>query len=195
MIKDRLGISFNNGCEIPPVPVSEDFLLSIKETYLLILTVPDFKDCTPLTILKMREHFGTDPLAGEPCFYNQDWYINESFVREAPSTISWNIVSKIVLPSSRKKSPDIIASLISENQKFPSAFLLTYAFFAYYLNTSGAILWPGDYLWCSDSDHQGDRIYVGRYLDPAGINKNGFSIHRHLSIRENYGFVGRLEVD
>ena len=32
-----------------------------------------------------------------------------------------------------------------------------------------------------------DQIYVGRYIDPIKINKNGFSIHRHLKIKNNYG--------
>ena len=31
------------------------------------------------------------------------------------------------------------------------------------------------------------RIYVGRYFDPLGISKNGFSVHRQLRIRNNYG--------
>ena len=49
------------------------------------------------------------------------------------------------------------------------------------------MLWRHDFIWCDDSDHNGDRIYTGRYIDPNGINKNGFNIHRHLSIRPCYG--------
>ena len=31
----------------------------------------------------MRNHFGTTPSAHEPCFYNQDWYVKESFALAA----------------------------------------------------------------------------------------------------------------
>jgi len=191
-ISDQLGISLEDVKNIPDIPFKESYLSSNNDSAILILTVPLYKDNSPLTILKLREHFGWNPGDNEPCFYNQDWYINESFVKVAPSIISWNLVSKIILPSSRKKSPESIVSLIPENQQFPSAFLLTYVFFAYYLHSSGSVLWPDDYLWCSDSDHNGDRIYVGRYFDRAGINKNGFSVHRHLSIKECYGFAGQI---
>ena len=50
-------------------------------------------------------------------------------------------------------------------------------------------LWWHDFVWCSDVDHNGDRIYVGKYHDIDGVNKNGFSIHRHLALRPCYGSV------
>lgn len=43
-----------------------------------------------------------------------------------------------------------------------------------------------DFVWCVDVDHNGDRIYVGKYHDIDGINKNVFSIHRHLALRQCY---------
>jgi hypothetical protein len=191
-IKNQLGISIKKSAEIPPIPFDENLLESLKESAILVLSVPLYKDNSPLTILKLREHFGWDPSISEPCFYNQDWYLKELFVSQSPACPCWNIINKNVLTSTRKKSPELIASLIPDNQEFPSAFLLTYAFFAFYLHASGEILWKCDYLWCSDFDHKGDRIYVGRYIDPVGINKNGFSVHRHLSIRECYGFAGKI---
>ena len=46
-----------------------------------------------------------------------------------------------------------------------------------------------DYVWCSDVDDKGDQIYVGRYTDASGLNADGFEIHRHLRIKQNYGVV------
>lgn len=51
------------------------------------------------------------------------------------------------------------------------------------------MLWKHDFVWCSDMDHNGDRIYVGKYHDISGVNKNGFSIHRHLALRECYASI------
>ena len=45
------------------------------------------------------------------------------------------------------------------------------------------------FIWCNDVDANGDRIYVGRYFDPLGISKNGFSVHRQLRIKNNYGCI------
>jgi len=58
----------------------------------------------------------------------------------------------------------------------------------YYFNNNVAI-WPNEYVWCQDKDLNGDQIYVGRYYDKNGVTKNGFSIHRHLSINSNYGSI------
>ena len=66
--------------------------------------------------------------------------------------------------------------------------LITYIFITYY-KTTGIILWQNDYIWCNDFDSNEDQIYVGRYYDPLGISKDGFSIHRHLTIKENYGWL------
>jgi len=59
----------------------------------------------------------------------------------------------------------------------------------YYFHTQGGLLWKSDFIWCSDKDKNGDQIYVGRYRDPLGVNKNGFNIHRHLKIRNYYGLA------
>lgn len=53
----------------------------------------------------------------------------------------------------------------------------------------GEKLWYHDFVWCSDVDHNGDRIYVGKYNDIDGVNKDGFSIHRHLALRLCYGCI------
>lgn len=191
-IKDQLGISFQNVHNIPTIPFPEDFLISLKDSAVLILAVPFYKDNSPLTILKLRKHFGWDPSISEPCFYNQDWYLKEPLANASPPKLNWYLLSKNLLEKSRGKAPDIIERIIPDKQKIPTAFLCSFVFFSYYIHTRGEILWKNDYLWCSDTDHYGDQIFVGRYIDPTGVNKKGFSIHRHLSIKACYGFAGQI---
>lgn len=112
-------------------------------------------------------------------FYPQDWYENEPFMNKC-FTPGWYTFPKNLLKTSRGKSP--------HNQKLYPASLVTYIFIVYY-ETYNKVLWPNDYIWCDDFDSNGDQIYVGRYYDPLGISKNGFSIHRHLTIKENYGWL------
>ena len=137
----------------------------------------------PLSLMNMVDIFGTNPKEYEPCFYNQDWYVNEPFANNSLET-----------PSSFT-----IASNIPENQigflpdqhtlkALPSAVELTFIFFVFYLKY-GIVLWKNEYLWTSDYDMEGDQIYVGRYFDQYGLAANGFSIHRHLSIKKNYGYL------
>lgn len=136
-----------------------------------------------LTIKYLYNLFGTDPNRFEPCFYNQDWYLNESFIHTPQQIDKWLYFdTKIpqenfgILPSK---------SLIEE---LPTALELTYVFFLIYLKY-GIILWKNNYLWTSDFDEEKDQIYVGRYFDEKGLVNNGFSIHRHLSIKNNYGYI------
>ena len=79
-------------------------------------------------------------------------------------------------------------NIISKGIKFPSAILCVFTFFAYYYSYN-QMLWYHDFVWCEDVDHNGDRVYVGKYHDVDGINKNGFSIHRHLALRPCYASV------
>lgn len=167
------------GLEAPPVPFSEDILRHHEATHLLIFTPHIGK----LTLVGMRELFGTDPKKSEPCMYNQDWYLKEAFANTPPDG-KWHLVKKEVLEEARAKDPDGIEGSFSGEQ-FPSAITAAFTFFVWYVLKQEA-LWKHDFLWCSDRDHNGDRIYVGRYEDPDGVNKNGFNIHRHLSIRPIY---------
>ena len=191
-IKDKLGISFKNIKDIPLIPFSIDSLKYFKDSAILILLIPYYKDNTPLTLIKLREHFGCDPSISQPCFYNQDWYLKEDFANCTPSKLEWNLLNKNVLEKSRGKAPETFSRIIPKNQILPTSFLCSFAFFSYYLYTKGEVLWETDYLWCADTDHLGDQIYVGRYLDTTGINKKGFSIHRHLSIKKQYGLAGLI---
>ena len=155
--------------------------------YLLLLGPASMNDGSPVTLRALRDWFGMDPAESEPCFYNQDWYLKEAFATEVRVEPDWHLLRKSVVPGSRGLDPDRVGVGI-----LPSAVLCAYAFFSRCLHLGGERLWEHDYVWCSDLDHQGDRIYVGRYTDRAGINKNGFSIHRHLRIRENYGVINCL---
>ena len=165
------------------IAFSAEEIESKSKDYMLILGCSAFKDGTPVTIRSMIGVFGKDPDIGEPCFYNQDWYNNEDFI-DAPLKDGWFFIRKDVYEDSRAVQPD---ELIKEHS-FPSAVTCTYAFFTAWLSL-GIKLWYHDFVWCSDTDHNNDRIYVGKYHDVDGINKNGFSIHRHLSLRPCYGCI------
>jgi len=171
--------------DIPPIPYSEDELLRFRGSCILILGNTRTKTGQPLSINSMRDSFGIDPHQSEPCFYNQDWYLREPFANQCTIEYRWYIFEKEVRPESRGKEPSFDPAIVSA---LPSALLLCYTFFAYHI-LNGVTLWQHDYLWCSDMDSFGDRIYVGRYYDPNQLNKNGFSIHRHLTIKQNYGSI------
>ncbi len=167
----------------PPVPFPEAELERRGDDYLLVLGVSAFSDGTPVTIRNLRKRFGMDPEASEPCFYNQDWYEREEFI-DIPMEDGWFLIRKNVYENSRAVQP---AELMKE-YAFPPAVRCAYAFFAAWF-ALGIRLWEHDFVWCSDTDHNGDRIYVGKYHDIDGVNKNGFSIHRHLALRPCYGCI------
>ncbi len=100
----------------------------------------------------------------------------------------WYLIKKDVFEESRAVMP---GDLTQQGLIFPPAILCGYTFFAYYY-ARNEYLWWHDFVWCCDTDHNGDRIYVGKYHDIDGVNKNGFSIHRHLALRPCYGAVNTL---
>ncbi len=172
---------------VPDVPFPAGELEAKQEDYLLVLGVSSFSDGTPVTIRNLRERFGKDPEVSEPCFYNQDWYLSEPFF-DRPLDGGWHLVKKEVLEASRAVQP---GELLSEGCVFPPAVVCAWTFFAWFF-ARGEYLWWHDFIWCEDTDHNGDRIYVGKYHDIDGINKNGFSVHRHLALRPCYAAVSYL---
>lgn len=167
----------------PDIHLPEELLFQRKNDYLLVLGVSRFADGCPVTIRNLKKIYGQDPEISEPCFYNQDWYEKESFI-DIPMKDEWYLIRKNVYEESRAVQPDELLKKYS----FPSAITCVYTFFmAWY--ALGIKLWYNDFVWCSDLDHNGDRIYVGKYHDVDGINKNGFSIHRHLSLRPCYACI------
>jgi len=193
-ISDKINIKdyFINKHKIPRIPYNEDILKSSAEDFILILGIPYTKDGKKMTIINMRNFFGFNPLKKEPCFYNQDWYLNEFFSNKESLKFKWYLIKKNIIKETRGIEPDKIKYKLNKSENFPSAVLSVYTFFVYYFHSKGKILWENDFLWCRDKDINGDRIYVGRYKDPEKINKNGFNIHRHLSIRQCYGAIKQI---
>lgn len=168
---------------IPELNYSFEELEQSAKDYLLVMGLPSV-GAKPLTIRTLREVFGVDPDTSEPCFYNQDWYMHEDFIdRQMESR--WYLLRKEVIETSRAVMPE---QLMAVDYTFPTAILCAYAFFAYWFCYDEK-LWYHDFVWCSDTDHNGDRIYVGKYHDVDGVNKNGFSVHRHLALRNCYAAV------
>ncbi len=164
---------------VPPIKFSEKLLKKIKNDYILILSLP-------INLLEIRDIFGINPDISEPCLYNQDWYLKEKFSQK-PLKYEWHLIRKKIQNNSRGKNP-----LTFKGKKLPSCTLAAFTFFCNYL-LNKEILWKDDFIWCNDKDHNGDQIYVGRYKDIKGINKNGFNIHRHLQIRKIYGLADSLD--
>lgn len=167
----------------PKIPYSKEYLIDKKDDYLLILGVSETKDSKPLNLLFLRELFGTNPDVSEPCFYNQDWYMKEDFMNICLEN-KWYLIKKTVFEDSRAELPIVLLNMYT----FPTAILCAYSFFAYWFHANET-LWKYDFVWCSDQDHNGDRIYIGKYIDIDGVNRNGFSIHRHLALRDTYATV------
>lgn len=176
---------------LPKIPLKTKDLIKLKKDYILILGINKDKHGRPLTINRLREIFGLDPKKSEPCFYNQDWYLQEKFASKKTLETKWYIIKKTVSTKTKGKTPQEIDRILTKKESFPSAILATFAFFSYYL-LNRKILWKEDFIWCKDSDSNGDRIYVGRYIDPKKINKDGFNIHRHLSIKKCYGLAPEI---
>ena len=118
--------------------------------------------------------------------------MKEKFAKDTTLDFKWYLVKKTVNKNSRGKNPKDISKLLKNKENFPTAVLITFVFFSYYFLANGKILWKHDFIWCSDKDKNGDIIYTGRYVDPKKINKNGFNIHRHLSIRHCYGLAPQM---
>ena len=168
--------------EIPDINIPNDILIEKKETHILILSISKFVN-NDMTILNIRHHFNNINIAGYPKFYNQDWYLKEEFT-QTPLKIGWHLLRKEVFESSRGVSPD----KLQVKYKLPSAVLCTYTFFVFFL-CRNVILWEYVFIWCNDLDHNGDRIYVGKYTDVTSINDSGYSIHRHLKLRSHYASI------
>lgn len=168
LIQTRLKLN----CSNVDINIDMEILKKFKDNHILILGSKN-------SIMDLRNIFG---LEGDPCFYNQDWYLKENFVTE-PLENKWYLVQKDLIERG-KTSKEVKLPL-------PSAILTTYTFFMYYL-INKEILWKHDYIWNSDLDSNGDQIYTGRYCDAKGINRNGFSIHRYLTVTKNYGFINYI---
>ena len=169
---------------VPAILFSDDAMKKYAHTHILFFTPQKYVDSSPITLNSLRSAFGTDQAASEPCFYNQDWYLKEAFASQ-PLDGAWHLIRKDVLEDARARLPEDIERTLP-GEAFPTAVTCAFAFFAWWFHTGGQRLWEHDFVWCSDRDHNGDRVYVGRYEDPDGVNKNGLNVHRFLSLRKSY---------
>jgi hypothetical protein len=170
--------------KIPPLSYDLEFLIPKKDEYLLFLSSSKMSDGRPITLLSLRNYFGLNSSDSKPGFYNQDWYLNEPFAQKELDC-RWNLVRKEIIEESRAQDPD---KLLLTPINFPSAVLCAFTFFLYW-SVRKQYLWKYDYVWCSDLDHNNDRIYVGCYSDKQAIKNDGFEIHRHLALKPSYGSV------
>ena len=168
--------------KLPKIAFDSKFLEGKAKEYILVLGLSGFNN-EDSSLSSFRKYLGINSSVSEPCFYNQDWYIKEDFFKN-PIFTEWFLIRKNVYQESRSLAP----SAHSNELKLPTAIQVAYTFIVYSL-INKEFLWANDYVWCSDRDVNDDQIYVGRYRDPTGINYDGFSIHRHLSIRHNYGII------
>lgn len=193
-ISRQLRIAKPSSRDLPLPPLTLPEAEKIGKDYLLLWGISRHRDGRPLTIISLRSIFGSNPARREPCFYNQDWYLQEDFAARTVLKPQWYLLRKSVTPKSRGQNPESINGILRPGENFPPAILSAFAFFSYYLLTGGEILWPHDFIWCADKDSHNDRIYAGRYLDRKKKSKNGFNIHRHLSIRSCYGLASTINL-
>lgn len=178
----------DTGIQETPIEYSDTQLQNAAdEGYILIYGVDEING-QKMTLRYLRDQFGVNPDVSEPCLYNQDWYMKEDFM-DLTLKDKWYLIKKEVIEESRSVMP---GDLTQQGLNFPPAILCGYTFFAYYY-ARNEYLWWHDFVWCCDTDHNGDRIYVGKYHDIDGVNKNGFSIHRHLALRPCYGSVNYID--
>ncbi|MFN8209393.1 MAG: hypothetical protein U0T33_00300 [Bacteroidales bacterium] len=193
-ISERFGINRRilENMKIPELKFPESILKENADDYILILGIQQTDTGRPLTINYMRSTFGVSPAISEPCFYNQDWYLNEDFASKFQPENKWYLLKKTVAENSRGVLPDTYTGLSTGEVDLPSAVLCAFAFFAYYLVSGGEKLWADDFVWTSDCDRFGDQIYVGRYFDRLDPSRCGFNVHRHLKIKSNYGIINSI---
>lgn len=164
-----------------PIKYSDSDLQKAAEKGYILICGVKIVNGQNITLRFLRDKFGVNPDVSEPCLYNQDWYLKEDFIDKSLDA-QWYLIKKEVFEDSRAVMP---GDLTQRGVNFPPAILCGYTFFAYFY-ARNQYLWWHDFVWCSDTDHNGDRIYVGKYHDIDGVNKNGFSIHRHLALRPCY---------
>ena len=93
--------------EIPELPYTLSEMESRAGNCILILGAGRMHNGSRLTLLALRERFGTDPAAFEPCFYNQDWYLKENFMQTGLEN-KWYLIDKEVHDGSRAVVPAIL---------------------------------------------------------------------------------------
>jgi hypothetical protein len=166
-----------------PVLKPPSYLLELNTDENILIHIPKNIGNMDLSLENLFKLFGTNRDQNLPSFYNQDWFINEDFFKQPIKGSRWVLVDKSITEVSRGTQPSSQAS----NDLF-SAVEYTFIFFVMFIKYE-LVLCEFDYIWTRDRDLHGDQIYVGRYTDKSGMSQDGFSIHRHLSIKNNYGVL------
>ena len=97
-------------------------------------------------------------------FYSQDWYLSEGFTTRP----TYGNVTSV--------SVSLRGTIPSRNDRLATAADLA----DLYVRCPESPLWR-DYLWTSDHDARGQRVYVG-----GTANGHGFEIHRHIHITDRF---------
>ena len=132
-ISAHMGISLQNN--YPEIRYSKKELIEKKDNYLLILGATHMKDGSLLTLKTLRDFFGINPELSEPCFYNQDWYMNENFI-ENPLENRWYLIRRNIFEESRGKNPEDLMP----KYELPKAIICAFTFFSNYFANQGEIL-------------------------------------------------------
>ena len=96
-ISNQFPVAVNDGRDfiIPAIPFNPSLLKELSSDYILILGTDKFNVDKQLTINDMRNWFGTSPQKSEPCFYNQDWYLNHDFAGKGTLEKRWYLLKKM----------------------------------------------------------------------------------------------------
>lgn len=103
-------------------------------------------------------------------FYRQDWFEEEPFMDRPLEHVL--TVGPLPMPSGVLDFPEVPKQWMGE---LPTAVQLA----DLYVRHPDHATWSR-YLWCRDTDAQGQRIYVGS-------NGRGLEIHRHLHLTSRWG--------
>lgn len=122
--------------------------------------------CGKENLLELRE-------AHPHLFYSgQTWFVREAFMRILPSDPLPIRPSRVVR----------LGQIPASSSGLPRAVDLAHL----YVEHPDDMLWE-KYLWCSDTDSDGQRVYVGG-VNPRQMGQSGgFQIHRHLAINMQWG--------
>jgi hypothetical protein len=112
------------------------------------------------SIIEMRDAHPT-------MFCDQSWYSNEAFAHLKLAPI-------IGMPTHVVRAPSPPPTDLSD--ELTDAVLLVGLYLAYPLDPLFR-----DYLWCADTDAQGQRVYLG-----GTANGRGLEIHRHLHLTDRW---------
>lgn len=106
-------------------------------------------------------------------FYSQSWYEGEDFAQVPANAFLDTRWGRPLAPPKFESSPHL------RGQALPPAVMVI----AWMLRAPLHDTWSR-YLWCSDVDAKGQRIYVGGVCAENGWK---IEIHRHLALTERWG--------